>query len=150
MKFKDFRTVVRSIRNSNASSHVGSSSNTTVATFTTSGSTSTENIDSSLVVSSLATTHTLVSNSYDNTGATVGAGSLTIDFGTWSTTSSSNDTFTTNSDAAVTINTSASTTLNQLKDTINNATDKAEATILYNGTGYVLVIKGKVEVPPMN
>lgn len=141
-EIQDFRTVVRSIRNSNASSHVGSSSNTTVATFTTSGSTSTENIDSSLVVSSLATTHTLVSNTYDNTGATVGAGSLTIDFGTWSTTSSSNDTFTTNSDTAVTINTSASTTLNQLKDTINNATDKAEATILYNGTGYVLVIKG--------
>ena len=142
-EIKDFRTVVRSISSSNSGSHVGSSSNTTVATFTASGSTGKENIDSSLVVSSLATTHTLVTGSYDNTGSTVGAGSLTIDFGTWSTTSSSNDTFTTNSDASVTINTTASTTLNQLKDSINNATDNVEATILYNGTGYVLVIKGK-------
>ena len=142
-EIKDFRTVVRSISNSNSGSHVGSSSNTTVATFTASGSTGKENINSSLVVSSLATTHTLVTGSYDNTGSTVGAGSLTIDFGTWSTTSSSNDTFTTNSNASVTINTTASTTLNQLKDSINNATDNVEATILYNGTGYVLVIKGK-------
>ena len=72
----------------------------------------------------------------------MGAGSLVIDFGTWSTTSSTNDTFTANSESSVTINTSATTTLTQLRDSINNATDNAEATILYNGTGYVLVIKG--------
>ena len=42
-----------------------------------------------------------------------------------------------------TVTTSASTTLSQLRDSINNATDNAEASILYNGTGYVLVIKGK-------
>ena len=139
---KDFRDTIRTIKNTNAASHIGSSSNTTIATFTTTGSTGTENIDSSLVVSSLASTHTLVTDEYSSSGSTVGAGSLVIDFGTWSTTSSTNDTFTANSESSVTINTSATTTLTQLRDSINNATDNAEATILYNGTGYVLVIKG--------
>ena len=139
---KDFRDTIRTIKNTNAASHIGSSSNTTIATFTTTGSTGTENIDSSLVVSSLASTHTLVTGEYSSSGSTVGAGSLVIDFGTWSTTSSTNDTFTANSESSVTINTSATTTLTQLRDSINNATDNAEATILYNGTGYVLVIKG--------
>ena len=140
---KDFREAVRSIKNSNAASHEGNSSDTTIATFKTTGSTGADNIDSSLVVSSLASSHTLVTASYDNSGSTVGAGSLTIDFGTWSTTSSANDTFTANTESAVTVNTTSSTTLTQLRDSINNATDNAEATILYNGTGYVLVIKGK-------
>ena len=139
---KDFRDTIRTIKNTNAASHIGSSSNTTIATFTTTGSTGTENIDSSLVVSSLASTHTLVTGEYSSSGSTVGAGSLVIDFGTWSTTSSTNDTFTANSESSVTINTSATTTLTQLRDAINNATDNAEATILYNGSGYVLVIKG--------
>ncbi len=137
-----FRDIIRTIQSSNASSHVGSSSNTTIAKFSTSGTTGSENIDSSLVVSSLASTHTLVTGAYNNSGSTVGAGSLTIDFGTWSTTSSANDTFTANSNSSVTVTTSASTTLTQLRDSINNATDNAQASILYNGTGYVLVIKG--------
>ena len=59
-EIQDFRTVVRSIRNSNASSHVGSSSNTTVATFTTSGSTSTENIEELIKI--LKRNHTLIQN----------------------------------------------------------------------------------------
>jgi len=139
----DFRELVRTIKSSNAASHVGSSSNTTIAKFTTTGTTGTENIDASLVVSSLASSHTLVTGAYNNSGSTVGAGSLTIDFGTWSTTSSANDTFTANSNSSITVTTSASTTLSQLRDSINNATDNAEASILYNGTGYVLVIKGK-------
>ena len=138
----EFREIVRTIESSNAASHVGSSSNTTVAQFTTTGTTGSENVDASLVVSSLASTHTLVTGAYNNSGATVGAGSLTIDFGTWSTTSSANDTFTANSNSSITVTSTASTTLTQLRDSINNATDNAEASILYNGTGYVLVIKG--------
>ena len=138
----EFREIVRTIESSNAASHVGSSSNTTIAQFTTTGTTGSENIDASLVVSSLASTHTLVTGAYNNSGATVGAGSLTIDFGTWSTTSSTNDTFTANSNSSITVTSTASTTLTQLRDSINNATDNAEASILYNGTGYVLVIKG--------
>jgi len=138
-----FRDIVKNIKSSNAASHVGTSSNTTIANFSTSGTTGSENINSSLVVSSLANTHTLASAAYDNSGSTVGAGSLVIDFGTWSTTSSANDTFTANSNSAITVTTSASTTLTQLRDSINNATDNAEASILYNGSGYVLVLKGK-------
>ena len=138
-----FRDIIRDIKSSNAASHVGSSSNTTIAKFSTTGTTGSDNVDSTLVVSSLATTHTLVTGAYNNSGSTVGEGSLTIDFGTWSTTSSANDTFTANSNSAITVTTSASTTLTQLRDSINNATDNAEASILYNGTGYVLVIKGE-------
>ena len=138
-----FRDIIRDIKSSNAASHVGSSSNTTIAKFSTTGATGSDNVDSTLVVSSLATTHTLVTGAYNNSGSTVGEGSLTIDFGTWSTTSSANDTFTANSNSAITVTTSASTTLTQLRDSINNATDNAEASILYNGTGYVLVIKGE-------
>ena len=138
-----FRDIVRTIKSSNAASHIGSSSNTTVANFSTSGTTGSANIDASLVVSSLASTHTLATGAYANSGSTVGAGSLVIDFGTWSTTSSANDTFNANSNSAVTVTTSASTTLTQLRDSINNATDNAEASILYNGSGYVLVLKGK-------
>ena len=142
-EIKGFRESVRTIKDSNAASHVGSSSNTTVATFTTSGTTGSDEIDSSLVVNTLASTHTLATGAYSSNGSLVGAGSLVIDFGTWSTTSSANDTFTANSNSSITINTTSSTTLTQLRDAINNATDNAEATILYNGTGYVLVMKGK-------
>jgi len=142
-EIKSFRASVRTIKDSNAASHVGSSSNTTVATFTTTGSTGSDEINSSLVVNTIASTHTLATGAYSSSGSLVGAGSLEIDFGTWSTTSSANDTFTANSNSSVTINTTSSTTLTQLRDAINNATDNAEATILYNGTGYVLVLKGK-------
>ena len=142
-EIKSFRESVRNIKDSNAASHVGSSSNTTVATFTTTGSTGSDEINSSLVVNTIASTHTLATDAYSSSGSLVGAGSLTIDFGTWSTTSSTNDTFTANSNSSVTINTTSSTTLTQLRDSINNSTDNAEATILYNGTGYVLVMKGK-------
>ncbi len=155
-EIKAFRDSIRNIRDSNAASHVGSSSNSTVATFTTTGSTGSDEINSSLVVSSLASTHTLASAAYDSAGSAVGEGSLTIDFGTYSTTSSTNDTFTANTNSSVTINTSASTSLSQLRDLINNATDNAEASILYNGSGYVIVIKGlsgadnEIRVTPSN
>ena len=90
----------------------------------------------------MASTHTLASGNYASGGTAVGSGTLTIDFGTWSTTSSANDTFTANSNSSVSVDTSSTTSLTQLRDLINNATDNAEASILYNGTGYVLVIKG--------
>ncbi len=142
-EIKSFRTSVRNIKDSNAASHVGASSNSTVATFTTSGATGSDEINSSLVVNTLASTHTLATGAYSSSGSLVGSGSIVIDFGTWSTTSSANDTFTANSNSSITINTTSSTTLTQLRDSINNATDNAEASILYNGTGYVLVMKGK-------
>ncbi len=141
-EIKAFRESIRSIKNSNAASHVGASSNTTIATFNTTGSTGSDEINSSLVVSTLASTHTLATSAYSSSGSLVGAGSLVIDFGAWSTTSSTNDTFTSNSNSSVTINTTSSTTLTQLRDSINNATDNAQASILYNGSGYVLVMKG--------
>lgn len=139
-----FRTAVNTLAGSNPSSHVGSSSTATVATFTTTGTTDNEDIESSLVVSTLAKAHSLVGSAQSSTGAVVGAGALTIDFGTWSTTSSANDTFTANSaKSAITVTTTSTTTLSQLRDAINNATDDANATIVYDGSNYKLVIKAE-------
>ena len=127
-EIKTFRSSVRNIKDSNAASHVGSSSNTTVATFTTSGTTGSDEINSSLVVNTLASTHTLATGAYSSSGSLVGAGSLVIDFGTWSTTSSANDTFTANSNSSVTINTTSSTTYKtQIKVTDTSSSGKIRA-----------------------
>ena len=40
-----FRDIIRDIKSSNAASHVGSSSNTTIAKFSTTGTTGSDNID---------------------------------------------------------------------------------------------------------
>ena len=85
-----------------------------------------------------------------STGSLVGAGELTIDFGAFSTTSSTNDTFSANSSkTSFTITTTSSTTLAQLRDSINNTvsdsdsdgTNDLTASIMYNGSNYVLVLK---------
>lgn len=137
-----FRTAVRSIKNASPTSHSGSSSSIATATFTTTGVTSNDDIDATLVVGTLAAAHSLVTGNASATSATVGAGSLVIDAGTWSTSSAANDTFSANSAiSSFTINTTSSTTLAQLRDSINNATDDVNATILYNGSSYQLVLK---------
>ena len=146
----DFRTTVRTLEETNASTHIGSSSSSTTATFEATGVTDNDDINSSLIVNSLAKAHSLVSGTVSSTGALVGAGTLTIDFGTWSTSSSTNDTFSASSSkTSFTVNTSSSTTLSQLRDSINNAVSDSDgdgendlsASILYNGTNYVLVLK---------
>ena len=48
-EIKNFRQSVRTIKDSNAASHVGASSDNTVATFSTTGSTGSDSINSSLV-----------------------------------------------------------------------------------------------------
>lgn len=146
----DFRTTVRALEETNASTHTGSSSSTTVATFEATGVTDNDDINSSLVVSSLASAHSLVSSAVSSSSSLVGEGTLTIDFGTWSTTSSTNDTFSANSGkSSFSVNTTSTTTLAQLRDSINNAVSDSDgdgdndltASILYNGTNYVLVLK---------
>lgn len=149
-ELKDFQLVCQSLSDFGPSTHIGSSSNTSTATFTNTGTTDNNDINASVVVSTLAAAHSLVSGTVSSTGSLVGAGSLTIDFGTYSTSSSTNDTFSANSaKTAFTVTTTSSTTLAQLRDSINNAVsdsdsdgdDDLTASIMYNGTNYVLVLK---------
>ena len=149
-ELKTFQLATQSLQDLSPSTHLGSSSSTSTATFTNTGATDNDDINSSLVVTQLASAHSLVSGAVSSTGSLVGAGELTIDFGTFSTTSSTNDTFSANSSkTSFTITTTSSTTLAQLRDSINNTvsdsdsdgTNDLTASIMYNGSNYVLVLK---------
>lgn len=149
-ELKTFQLATQSLQDLSPSTHLGSSSSTSTATFTNTGVTDNDDINSSLVVTQLASAHSLVSGAVSSTGSLVGAGELTIDFGTFSTTSSTNDTFSANSSkTSFTITTTSSTTLAQLRDSINNTvsdsdsdgTNDLTASIMYNGSNYVLVLK---------
>lgn len=149
-ELKNFQLVCQALKDVGPATHVGSSSNTNTATFTNTGTTNNDDINASLVVSSLASAHSLVSGAVSSTGSVVGAGSLTIAFGTYSTSSSTNDTFSANSSkTSFTVNTTSTTTLAQLRDAINNAVSDSDsdgdkdltASIMYNGSDYVLVLK---------
>ena len=149
-ELKTFQLATQSLQDLSPSTHLGSSSSTSTATFTNTGATDNDDINSSLVVTQLASAHSLVSGAVSSTGSLVGAGELTIDFGAFSTTSSTNDTFSANSSkTSFTITTTSSTTLAQLRDSINNTvsdsdsdgTNDLTASIMYNGSNYVLVLK---------
>ena len=149
-ELKTFKQTAKSLSQIGASTHLGSSSSTSTATFTNTGTTNNDDINSSLVVGQLASAHSLVSGAVSSTGSLVGAGTLTIDFGTYSTSSSTNDTFSANSaKTSFSVTTSSSTTLAQLRDAINNGVSDSDgdgendltASIMYNGTNYVLVLK---------
>ncbi len=149
-ELKTFQLATQSLQDLSPSTHLGSSSSTSTATFTNTGATDNDDINSSLIVTQLASAHSLVSGAVSSTGSLVGAGELTIDFGTYSTSSSTNDTFSANSSkTSFTITTTSSTTLAQLRDSINNTvsdsdsdgTNDLTASIMYNGSDYVLVLK---------
>ena len=149
-ELKTFQLATQSLQDLAPSTHLGSSSSTSTATFTNTGATDNDDINSSLIVTQLASAHSLVSGAVSSTGSLVGAGELTIDFGTYSTSSSTNDTFSANSSkTSFTITTTSSTTLAQLRDSINNTvsdsdsdgTNDLTASIMYNGSDYVLVLK---------
>ncbi len=149
-ELKTFQLVTKALQDAGPSTHIGSSSSTTTATFTNTGTTDNDDINASLVVSQLASAHSLVSGAVSSTGSLVGAGQLTIDFGTYSTTSSTNDTFSVNSaKTSFTVTTTSSTTLAQLRDAINNGVSDSDsdgendltASIMFNGTNYILVLK---------
>ena len=67
-----FRDIIRDIKSSNAASHVGSQVTQLLLNSQQQEQLASDNVDSSLVVSSLATTHTLVTGAYNNSGSTVG------------------------------------------------------------------------------
>ena len=79
---KVFTENLRVLQNSSNLGYVGSSSDTTVATFEASGTHASQTISSSLTVNTLATQHTLTGPTYSSTNNTVGARTISIDFGT--------------------------------------------------------------------
>lgn len=93
----------------------------------------------SVEVKQLAQAHTLNSKVFTNTTDTVGTGTLTVQYGTYS------GSFTANADKAsqtVTID-SAHSTLGGIRDAINAANIAVTATILNDGTGNRLVLASK-------
>ena len=152
-----FKQVITNIQAEDNYGYVGNSSDTTIATLSASGSEAAATINSSLTVSTLASAHTLTGPTYSATTATVGSGTLTIDFGTWSAdpTSGGGQTHTSNGQSQITITTTATTTLTQLRDMINNAATDSDvdgdkdviASILYDGTNYMLMLKSESGAP---
>ena len=109
-----------------------------LATVSASPSAATGNYN--VEIQALAQSHKLRSNNFASTSTTVGSGSLTIQFGTYS-----GGTFTVNPDKAtqtITIDPSQST-LSGIRDTINLADAGVSASIVNDGSGDRLVIASK-------
>ena len=149
----DFKDIINEIQSQQEYGFVGKSSDTTVATLTATGTKAGASINSSLTVTTLATSHSLTGPSYNSASATVGARTLTIDFGTWSAdpTAGGGQSFTSNGQDQIQVTTSSSSTLIDLRDSINSAfTDSdndgqkdVNASIIYDGTNYMLMLKSQ-------
>ena len=150
---QSFNNILENIKSSDSTGFKGFSSSTTKATLTANGSEAGATIDSSLTITNLASSHTLTGPSYSAFTNTVGSGSLTINFGTWSAdpTSGGGQTHTANSLDSITVNTTSTTTLTQLRDLINNAASDSDndgkqdvlASVIYDGTNYMLMLKSE-------
>ncbi|MAR63528.1 MAG: hypothetical protein CMP43_00835 [Rickettsiales bacterium] len=150
---KDFKDIVSQIQSQQQYGFVGQTSDATVATLTASGSKAGSTINSSLTVTTLATSHSLTGPSYNSPTATVGARTLTINFGTWSAdpTSGGGQSFTSNGQGQIQITTSSSSTLVDLRDAINSAATDSDndgekdvnASIIFDGTNYMLMLKSE-------
>ena len=150
---KVFAENLRLLQNSEDLGYVGSSSDTTIATFAANGNTASQSINSQLTVNTLATQQTLTGPTYSSTNDTVGVRNISIEFGTWSAdpTAGGGQTLTANSMSKVNISTTSSTTLLQLRDMINSAATDSDnsgekdvsAFIFYDGSNYMLALKSE-------
>ena len=150
---KVFAENLRLLQNSEDLGYVGSSSDTTIATFTANGNTASQTINSQLTVNTLATQQTLTGPTYSSTNDTVGVRNISIEFGTWSAdpTAGGGQTLTANSMSKINISTTSSTTLLQLRDMINSAATDSDnsgekdisAFIFYDGSNYMLALKSE-------
>ena len=148
-----FKDNLEVIQTGNNLGYQGYSSDTTIATFSANGNSASQTLNSSLTVSSLATAHTLTGPTLASTSSTVGANTIQISFGTWSAdpTAGGGQSHTSNGQSTITVTPSASTTLSQLRDMINNAATDSDsdgtkdvvASIIYDGTNYMLSLKSE-------
>ena len=149
----DFKNILKDIESQQEYGFVGNSSDTTVATLTASGSKAGSNINSSLTVTTLASRHTLTGPSLASPSSTVGQRNITINFGTWSAdpTAGGGQSFTSNGQSQISVSATASTTLTDLRDAINNAATDSDndgtkdvlASIIYDGSNYMLMLKSE-------
>ena len=150
---KDFKDIVNEIESQQQYGFIGQTSDATVATLTASGSKAGSTINSSLTVSTLASSHSLTGPSYNSANATVGARTLTINFGTWSAdpTAGGGQSFTSNGQDQIQVTASSSATLVDLRDLINTTVTDSDndgqkdvnASIIYDGTNYMLMLKSQ-------
>ncbi len=150
---KDFKNIINELKSEQQYGFKGNSSDATVATLTASGTKAGATINSSLTVSTLATQHTLTGPAYNSTTATVGSGTMTINFGTWATdpSDSGSQSFSSNGQSEVSVTTTSATTLVGLRDAINNAATDSDsdgqkdvlASIIYDGSNYMLMLKSE-------
>ena len=149
----DFKNILKDIESQQEYGFVGNSSDTTVATLTASGSKAGSDINSSLTVTTLASRHTLTGPSLASPSSTVGQRNMTINFGTWSAdpTAGGGQSFTSNGQSQISVSATASTTLTDLRDAINNAATDSDndgtkdvlASIIYDGSNYMLMLKSE-------
>ena len=149
----DFKNILKDIESQQEYGFVGNSSDTTVATLTASGSKAGSDINSSLTVTTLASRHTLTGPSLASPSSTVGQRNITINFGTWSAdpTAGGGQSFTSNGQSQISVSATASTTLTDLRDAINNAATDSDndgtkdvlASIIYDGSNYMLMLKSE-------
>ena len=150
---QDFKNILKDIESQQEYGFVGNSSDTTVATLTASGSKAGSDINSSLTVTTLASRHTLTGPSLASPSSTVGQRNITINFGTWSAdpTAGGGQSFTSNGQSQISVSATASTTLTDLRDAINNAATDSDndgtkdvlASIIYDGSNYMLMLKSE-------
>ena len=150
---KVFNDNLEIIQSNNSLGYQGTTSDSTIATFSANGNSAASAINSQLTVSSLATAHTLTGPTLSSPNNTVGARTLSITFGTWSAdpTQGGGQTHTSNGMTAVSVTASSTTTLNQFRDMINNAATDSNndgeqdviASVLYDGSNYMLSIKSQ-------
>jgi len=135
------RSAAESLGNSNTLlSNLVSSSNPQ-AVSATADATATPGVHSVEVVS-LARSHTLRSERYDDVESVVGDGTLTVRFGTTTFAGPNYDTFTPDPDrvsSEITID-SSNNTLGGVRDAINEADVGVIASIVNDGEGYILVL----------
>ena len=101
----------------------------------------------------MATAHTLTGPSLSSASSLVGARTLTITNGTWSADplQGGGQTHTSNGQDVISVTATSTTTLSQLRDMINNAATDSDddgvqdvtATILYDGSNYMLALKSE-------
>ena len=150
---KDFKDIVNEIESQQQYGFIGQTSDATVATLTASGSKAGSTINSSLTVSTLASSHSLTGPTYNSPTATVGARTLTINFGTWSAdpTAGGGQSFTSNGQDQIQVTASSSATLVDLRDLINTTVTDSDndgqkdvnASIIFDGTNYMLMLKSQ-------
>lgn len=153
---KVFNDNLEIIQKNNSLGYAGSSSDKTVATFTVNGNQASQSVNSSLTVSSLAAAHTLTGPALSSPGTTVGARQISISFGTWTAdpTQGGGQSHSSNGMSTITVNPTSTTTLTQLRDMINSAATDSNsdgeqdvmATILYDGSNYMLSLKSQFGV----